>query len=187
MQVQKIILITNCLFVLILSSCVSNKISSENPKRQILVQTHDGHTFDLPWYEVKDGVLVSKLNTSRIVLYKEQIIEAALSDQKAKKVPIDEAIEHNGSIYVLAFDAGQRVHHYEFYNMEKIREHYVGYTFTNGYAADIRIPLYNVKSIEVEKIHELDETTKKVIGWSIYVTLELIWLYYGYPASYWIY
>lgn len=173
-----------------LQACVSNKISSEskNEVESVVVRTHDGYTFDLPWYEVKDGKLVSTLNTSRIVLEKEQIIEVAINKPKPIKVDLHDAINHNGNISMIAYDTGQRVHNYEFYKLEEVNGVIVGYTYTGGYAANIIIPWDNVKKIDVEKkVQTMDDSAQKIIGWTLYIALECFAIYAGYPAIAWFY
>lgn len=166
----------SCFFLFFLLSCASSKPSSvyDNHKKTVVVKTHDGYTYDLPWYEVKDGYLVSILNTSRIVLDREQIIEVAIDNHEHKKVELDEALSHDGTVSLIAFDSGQRVHNYEFFELKEVKGQVVGFTSTNGFAANITIPLNNVKDIDVKEIRQMDDTTKRIIGWSLLIALEYI-------------
>ena len=176
-------------FLFIFQACVSNKINSEKTleKKSATVVTNDGYTYDLPWYEVKDGNLISILNTSRIVLNKEQIIEVAVYNPKPIKVGLPDALIHDGDISVIAFDEGQYVHHYRFYELKEVRGQYVGYTFTGDYAANISIPIENVKNIEVDKIQHMDETMKTLLGWSFLIGLQIYLVNNGCGDCFWLY
>lgn len=173
----------------VFQACVNNKISSEKAanKKSVIVVTHDGYTYDLPWYEVKEGKLISILNTSRIVQNKEQILEVAIDNPTPIKVGLIDALSHDGEISVIAFDEGQRVHHYKFYELKKIRAQYIGYTFTGDYAANITIPLENVKKIEVDKVQHMDETMKRILGWTFIIGLQCYLIYNGHADYIWLY
>lgn len=178
------------IIIFVLQACVSSNTSSisNNQIESIAVKTHDGHTFDLPWYEVKDGKLISILNTSRISLDKEQIIEVAINNPEPKKVNLQDALVNDDDVFILAFDDGQRAHHYKFYEFIEVNGQFIGYTYTGGYPTNVTIPWDNVKKINVEKKTQyMDASAIRVFEWTIYIALEFFAISQGYPGMVWLY
>lgn len=173
------------IFVLF-QSCISSKISKENKieDQVVVVKTHDGFTYYLPWYEVKGGKLVATLNTRRIVMDEHQIIEVAIYSPEPANTDLHTALSHDGDISMIAYDEGQRVHHYKFYRIAENNGQIIGYTFTGGYAADIAIPLDNLNSIEVEKAQYMDDSYKYVLGWALIIALESAAIFFETPMVY---
>lgn len=183
MKTVKVVTTFFCILIFANQACVSNKsfTASESKIESVVVQTHDGYTYDLPWFEVKDGELISILNTARIVLNKDQVIEVVINNPETNKANIDDALIHDGTISMIAFDAGQRVHHYKFYELVEVRGQIVGYTYTGDHSANVAIPMENVKNIDVKKIKQTNDSINYPIGWAFFIVLDCLAAFYTYP------
>ncbi len=145
------------LLVFLIQSCAGTKEVTDQVQEitdLTIVKTYDGYTYNLPWYEVRDGMLVSKLNTTRFIFKKDQIIDVANYDPEPHKVQLRDAINHYGDVSIVAYDHNKVIHHYRFYNLDEYAGNIVGYRYTGDYPADIRIPLSNVKKVNVQSIDE---------------------------------
>ncbi len=172
------------LIVLLIQSCTSTKLVTDPTQQSsniIEVITKDGFTYVIPWYEAREGMLVSKLNTTRFSFNKNQIIEVANYDPEPHKVDLIDALNHYGDVSVVAYDKNKRVLHYRFYDIDEYQGKIVGYSNTGDYAADIRIPLNNVKKINVHTV----EDTQFEEGWYILgaIALECLIWYATCPAT----
>ena len=176
--------------LLILSSCSNKQIYSSQEKGSsgnVIVKTHDGLTYHLPWYVVTDSMLISRLNTARYLFDEQQILDIAVYAPDPQMVDLQTALDHDGFVSLVAYDQEKNVHHYKFYDIDRRFDQIVGYKFLENYPAEIRIPLSNIKHIEQPKKPSNRMSEEEMLLWfyaALVITDAILWGTGSYPYCY---
>ncbi len=151
--------------------------ASESDDKQIKIKTINGETYNLSWIDVEDGNVVSKRSVKRDFMKKDEI-EEIIVNNPYRSITIDDAVNHQGNIYIRTKDAKKRnqkefeLYNHIFIDIKEDGEYLKTYSMIGPDTASVIIPISQIEKIVVE------DTTKSNVR-TAGLSIGVIFLFLG--------
>lgn len=118
--------------------------------RAIKIITLNGDTFKLNWVEERGVNLVSIMNTKRIFLDPENILQIKALDPEPFFIAVDSTINYRGDVVITIKDDKGKIKDYNFIEIEAREDLIQGLSMTVGDTSTIVIPKNTIQKIQME-------------------------------------
>lgn len=143
--------------------------ASESDDKQIKIKTINGETYNLSWIDVEDGNVVSKRSVKRDFMKKDEI-EEIIVNNPYRSITIDDAVNHQGNIYIRTKDAKKRnqkefeLYNHIFIDIKEDGEYLKTYSMIGPDTASVIIPISQIEMINIE---DLSKSHSRTVGMTI--------------------
>lgn len=158
-----LILFQSCVAYRNTPSTIEEATSKKN--NPVKITTKNGLEYEFKWIDELNGNIFSIKNAKRINLEKSNIVQIVLLEPEPRVVPIDQAINHRGTIQFLTKDKRGRSHNYQFIRISERNDMITGYKMTGKDTMTVVIPIDQIAFIELkDKGMSTGQTVCLVIG-----------------------